>query len=279
MSAFAGSPIGCRIDDAHSPQSGYVDLLEAGVQPARPIGSTEQEWTAIEAPVALTVNGISQAVMLATPLNLQDFALGFATSEGWITHPSELLDVEALQTSKGIELALRLQASCEYRLKQRRRLLAGRTGCGLCGLESLAQLDAIEPGPVFPPAVHAGALSRAFSSLAGVQPLNRRCGGLHVAAWCTLDGEILLAREDVGRHNALDKLVGARLHRMQRDVEDGFVLMSSRASHELVHKAAMAGVGMLSCVSAPTSMAIATAERFGVHLWAFVRGDRATRYA
>lgn len=255
-----------------------IEAASEGVRHTRPVGAAADEPVAVEMPIALTVNGISQAVMLATPLDLEDFALGFATSEGWITQPGELLDTGVHLRPQGIELALRVQAACEHRLKLRRRLLAGRTGCGLCGLESLAQLDATQPGPVAPSEPQPGALARAFAALAGAQPLNARCGGLHAAAWCGCDGSLALAREDVGRHNALDKLVGARL-RGRLAGSAGFVLMSSRASHELVHKTAMAGIGTLACVSAPTHLAIESARRFGVQLWAFVRGDRATRYA
>lgn len=244
----------------------------------RPVGAAADEEVAVEAPVALTVNGISQAVMLATPADLDDFALGFGIAEGWFTSPRELLDVEPTTQPDGIELALTVTAGCEQRLKQRRRTLAGRTGCGLCGVESLAQLGAVRPAAVTAPALADGALARALAALPAAQPLNARCGGLHGAAWCRPDGELLLAREDIGRHNALDKLTGA-LARRGVDTGGGFVLMSSRASHELVHKAAMAGVGLLACMSAPSSLAIATARGVGLQLWAFVREGRATRYA
>lgn len=246
----------------------------------RPVGALADEEVAVEVPVALTVNGISQAVMLATPADLEDFALGFALAEGWITQPHELKDIEVDERADGIELALTLTAAREQGLKLRRRQLAGRTGCGLCGLESLADFAALEPRPVqgFDPAP--GALARAMAALRDAQVLNARCGGLHGAAWCAPDGSLRLAREDVGRHNALDKLIGARARAAVREgVETGFVAMSSRASHELVHKSAMAGIGVLACVSAPSSLAIATAERLGLQLWAFVREGRATRYA
>jgi len=236
------------------------------------------EVIAVETPVALTVNGIAQAVMLATPADLEDYALGFGLAEGWFEARRELLDVEFMQQAAGIELALTVTAACEQRLKARRRTLAGRTGCGLCGVESLEQLTAVQPAPVQAPAVTPGALARALAALPAAQPLNARCGGLHGAAWCAVDGELLLAREDIGRHNALDKLVGG-LARRDADTAAGFVLMSSRASHELVHKAAMASIGLLACVSAPSSLAVESAARLGVQLWAFVRENRATRYA
>ncbi len=251
-----------------------VDAL----QTLKPLNTAADEEVAVEVPVALTVNGISQAVMLATPTDLEDFALGFGLAEGWFTSRRELLDVETEVGPEGLELALTVTAACEQRLKTRRRTLAGRTGCGLCGVESLAQLSALRPAAVRAPALLAGALDRALAALPAAQPLNSRCGGLHGAAWCRLDGELLLAREDIGRHNALDKLIGA-LSRRDADPASGFVLMSSRASYELVHKTAMAGAGLLACMSAPSSLAIATARGLGLQLWAFVRDGRATRYA
>lgn len=251
---------------------------EAALQTLRPLNTAAEEEVAVEVPVALTVNGISQAVMLATPADLEDFALGFGLAEGWFTTPRELLDVEIQPQAEGLELALTVTAACEQRLKARRRTLAGRTGCGLCGVDSLAELSAVKPRPVQAPQLAGGALDRALAALPAAQPLNARCGGLHGAAWCRPDGELVLAREDIGRHNALDKLTGA-LARRGSGPDGGFVLMSSRASYELVHKTAMAGIGLLACMSAPSSLAIATARGLGMQLWAFVREGRATRYA
>ena len=241
-------------------------------------GGTAEECVAVEMPVALTVNEISQAVMLATPADLEDFALGFALNEGWIGSRRDMLDVELIARPEGLELALRVTAAREQQLKARRRLLAGRTGCGLCGLESLAQVGAVQPPGVDAPVLAPGALDRALPALHAAQVLNARCGGLHAAAWCGLDGRLQFAREDIGRHNALDKLCGA-MARQDADPRAGFVLMSSRASFELVHKTAMAGVGLLACMSAPSSLAIDTAKRLNLQLWAFVREGRATRYA
>ncbi|MDR7268056.1 formate dehydrogenase accessory protein FdhD [Pelomonas saccharophila] len=251
-----------------------VDAL----QTLKPLNTAADEEVATEVPVALTVNGISQAVMLATPADLEEFALGFGLAEGWFTSRRDLLDIEVQPQPQGLELALTVTAACDQRLKARRRTLAGRTGCGLCGVDSLAELAAVRPQPVLPPRLAGDALDRALAALPAAQVLNARCGGLHGAAWCQADGELLLAREDIGRHNALDKLTGA-LARRDADTRGGFVLMSSRASYELVHKTAMAGIGLLACMSAPSSLAIATARGLGLELWAFVRAGRATRYA
>ncbi|RZJ12865.1 MAG: formate dehydrogenase accessory sulfurtransferase FdhD [Rubrivivax sp.] len=244
----------------------------------RPLNAATDEEVAVEVPVALTVNGISQVVMLATPADLEDFALGFGLAEGWFTSRRELLDVDVQMQADCMELALTVTAACEHRLKARRRTLAGRTGCGLCGVESLAQLSELQPAPVTAPTLAPAALDRALAALPSAQLLNARCGGLHGAAWCDTQGELLMAREDIGRHNALDKLTGA-LARGDIDVRRGFVLISSRASYELVHKTAMAGAGLLACMSAPSSLAIETARRLGLELWAYVREGRATRYA
>jgi formate dehydrogenase accessory protein FdhD len=259
-----------------------TDVQTEALLRTRPVGAQADEEVAVELPVALTVNGISQAVMLATPADLEDFALGFALAEGWISQPGELLDIDTEARADGIELALTVTAAREQGLKLRRRQLAGRTGCGLCGLESLADFASLQPRHVQAGEVTRDALARAMAALARAQVLNARCGGLHGAGWCDADGTLRLAREDIGRHNALDKLIGARARggvEAQLGTQGGFVVMSSRASHELVHKTAMAGIGLLACVSAPSSLAIQTAQSVGLQLWAFVRENRATRYA
>jgi FdhD protein len=236
----------------------------------------QPDWLADEVPVALVVGGISQAVMLATPADLDDFALGFALTEGWIAHASELYAVEVAHTPQGVELQLDVASSRAWALRERRRTLAGRTGCGLCGVDSLAGLE--RPlAPVQPPQLEAGAMARALRELAQRQPLNALTGALHAAAWCRADGAVQLVREDIGRHNALDKLVGA-LARAGQPAGEGFVAITSRASYEMVHKAASAGVGLLAAVSAPTARAVQTADRCGLALVGFVRGDDAVFY-
>jgi formate dehydrogenase accessory protein FdhD len=251
--------------------------------PAWPAAGGEgSEWVAQEVPVALVLNGISQAVMLATPADLEDFALGFAMAEGWITGPSELLDVDehpALDApTPGLALELRTTAAAAARAVERRRTLAGRTGCGLCGIESLALLPRPTPRELPRIVLSADTLAIAMQGLTAGQVLNARCGGLHAAAWCGLDGHVLALREDVGRHNALDKLVGAVL-RAGWPMAEGFVSTTSRASVELVDKAVTLGAGALATASAPTALAVSTAKEHGLALWAFVREGRATRYA
>lgn len=242
-----------------------------------------------EVPVALVYNGISHAVMLATPQDLEDFALGFSLSEGIIDSPDDLLDCETTSSDlsvseslagvpeQGLSLELKVTLRCFMRLKERRRTLAGRTGCGLCGTESLA--EAIRPvrREVAPVVVAAVALARAMAEMPAHQTLSQATGATHAAAWCALDGAVRLVREDVGRHNALDKLIGA-MALAEVDPADGFIAVTSRASYEMVYKTASAGVGLLAAVSAPTGLAVRTAESAGLVLAGFVRGDRATVY-
>ena len=249
----------------------------------------ESAGLAEEVPVALVYNGISHAVMLATPQDLEDFALGFSLSEGIIDRADDLLDCETTPSDlsvseslagvpeQGISLELKVTLRCFMRLKERRRTLAGRTGCGLCGTESLA--EAIRPvrREVAPVVVAAAALARAMAEMPARQTLSQVTGATHAAAWCGLDGAVRLVREDVGRHNALDKLIGA-MALAEVDPADGFIAVTSRASYEMVYKTASAGVGLLAAVSAPTGLAVRTAESAGLVLAGFVRGERATVY-
>ncbi|BDI06808.1 sulfurtransferase FdhD [Sphaerotilus microaerophilus] len=245
-----------------------------------------EERLAEERPVALVYNGISHAVMLASPLDLEDFALGFSLSEGIINSADDLLDFEEQGEEQvedgvapvGITLQLRVTLRCFMRLKERRRTLAGRTGCGLCGTESLA--EAVRPVRRAVPAVRveATALQRAMDALDAAQRLQRATGATHAAGWFDLDGRLCLAREDVGRHNALDKVIGAAV-RAGRDPAQAFVAVTSRASYEMVYKTAQAGVGLLAAISAPTALAVQTAEAAGLVLAGFVRQGRVTVYA
>jgi FdhD protein len=239
--------------------------------------SQEQaDWLADEVPVALVFNGISHAVMMASPADLEDFALGFGLTEGLLASPAELQGVEVQEVPNGIELHLNVSAACAWRLKERRRTLAGRTGCGLCGTDSLDQVRQVLP-PAPASEVSASAMGRAQRELRLSQAVQQLTGATHAAAWCALDGKVNFAREDVGRHNALDKLVGAMV-RAQANPADGFICITSRASFEMVQKTAMAGVGVLAAVSAPTALAVDTARSCGIALAGFVRGDELVAY-
>ena len=236
------------------------------------------DWVAEEVPVALEYNGISHAVMLATPCDLADFALGFSLSEGLIDTRHELYGVEEVSGEQGITLRMEVSAPAFARLKERRRTLAGRTGCGLCGTESLAALARVLPVVAGTARCTPAAVERAMASLAEHQALQQRTGAVHAAAWCTTDGAVACLREDIGRHNALDKLIGA-LARADIDVAQGFVAVTSRASYEMVQKAVSAGVGLLAAVSAPTTLAVTTAEQAGLTLVGFARQHGAVIYS
>lgn len=245
------------------------------------------DWLADEVPVAMVFNGISHAVMMASPLDLEDFALGFALSEGIVASADELRDVEARPAAcqtpgspSAWEVHIELSPRRLEGLKQRRRTLAGRTGCGVCGIESLQALELLPP--TLPAAgwlerVDAALLARVMPRLSAFQPLNAQAGAVHVAAWADLDGEVRWAREDVGRHNALDKLIGV-LARQGQLGAPGLVLMSSRASHELVAKCARVGLQALATVSAPTALGVQAAQAAGVRLWGLCRPPRAVLY-
>ena len=270
--------------DRQSPDPA-IDLAHAGAQRVdvrvRRAGTVARadDWLADEVPVALIFNGISHAVMLATPLDLEDFALGFGLTEGLLDRADELYDVEVVDDPAGLRVEMEVSSACFARLKDKRRSMAGRTGCGLCGTESLEQVEpplrALEAGapPLSPPAIAA-----ALREMPSHQALQQRTGATHAAAWCALDGRVLLVREDVGRHNALDKLVGAMIE-SGLDPRDGFCCITSRASVEMVRKAVAAGITALIAVSAPTARAVDTARRAGLALAGFARRDDLVLYA
>ncbi|RKQ96208.1 formate dehydrogenase accessory sulfurtransferase FdhD [Maricaulis maris] len=227
-----------------------------------------------EVPVAITYNRRNHAVMLATPADLADFAIGFSLSEGLVRQAGEIEAIEIIHQPLGVDLHITLNAERleRFDLIRRRRTLPGRAGCGLCGLENAESLTAPLPRVADTPAdVTEAALATAFATLADWQPLNARTRSVHAAAWAGCDGSILAAREDVGRHNALDKLVGALAHTGQ-DMFDGFLVMSSRASYELIEKAARAGMPALASLSAPTLLAIDRAKQANIRLYAASRG-------
>ncbi len=233
---------------------------------------------AAEVPVALSYNSIPHVVMMATPQDLEDMGVGFTVSEGLVADPSELRDVQLDLSSGDYELRLSVTGSRLTQMLERRRNLTGRTGCGVCGAETIE--DAIRRPP---PVAAGGQIARehvagALRSLKALQPLGAQTGSLHAAAWVDWSGNIQFVREDVGRHNALDKLIGARL-RAQQDFAAGFAMVTSRASYEMVQKAATVGIRMLVAVSAPTALGVKLAEECGVTLVGFAREDQQVIYA
>lgn len=246
--------------------------------------SQVDDCLAEEVPIALVYNGISHAVMLATPQDLEDFALGFSLSEGVLQNHHELYGVEVKLQENGIELYCEISAERFYGLKERRRSLVGRTGCGLCGAENLAQALRI-PNPqllaekninLTSNVVKDMSIHAAYRSIAVQQTLQIATGATHACAWVNHAGEVVFVREDVGRHNAMDKLVGA-MARTQVD-EQGFVLTTSRASYEMVQKVASAGLNVLVAISAPTGLAVRMAQQYGVTLVGFLRQNQYVVY-
>jgi FdhD protein len=232
---------------------------------------------ATEVAVNLVYASMPHAVMMATPADLEDFAIGFSLTEGIVQDAAEIRAVAAEPHEAGILLNIALAPDALRRHLARRRNLSGRTGCGLCGIESLDDLVRA-PGGVPPgPPVADAALRRALADLPAHQPLNAATRAVHAAALCSPTGEILLAREDVGRHNALDKLAGACL-RAGLVPGEGFVLLTSRCSFEMVEKAAAFGARAVAAISAPTSLAIDRAVSLGVELIAVARHDGALRF-
>ncbi len=227
-------------------------------------GATATWFLPEEVPVAILINSKSYAVMMATPVNLEDFGVGFALSEGLVRHWSHVDNVLVMPSDDGFAVDLAIGEGNIIRERMVSRSMEGRVGCGLCGIQELDDAIRMPPGKVPVAKLDAAAAARAFADLPKHQPMNAVNRTVHAAAWCKGDGEIVLAREDVGRHNALDKLIGA----MGRGhiAADGFVLMSSRCSFELVQKCAMAGIGALATVSAPTALAYKLAQEAGMKL-------------
>ena len=264
----------CELDDIVTAPTARmpVSRLRAGVW------SRADDELAEEVPVALEFNCVSHAVMLATPTDIAEFALGFSLSEGMIASASEFYGVEIEETAAGITAHIDIASGAFARLKERRRNMSGRTGCGLCGIESLTQ--AVRPLSCLTPtlALSAGAIRRALAGVKQLQPLNRITGATHAALWCDASGALRRGFEDVGRHNALDKLIGG-LCGDGSELVGGFALITSRASVEMVQKAATVGISALVAMSAPTALAARTAQACGLTLVAFARGDDFVAYA
>jgi FdhD protein len=244
-----------------------------GIRIQTGVAKNVQDRVIDEQPVALVYNGLAQVVMLVTPVHLEEFALGFSMSEGILAGRHELYDLEIHCTQAGTEIVMTVANRAFEQLKRQKRSLAGRTGCGLCGVESLQQLDMDVPKLIHRyPTEWLSYIPAALVLLPEHQPLNQVTGGAHAAAWVDADGQLLAVFEDVGRHNALDKLIG-HLSLQGQDFTTGFVLLTSRASYELVRKCARLGIRMLASISAPTGLAVELADKAGMGLVSFCRGE------
>jgi FdhD protein len=231
-----------------------------------------------EVPVALEYNGTSHAVMLATPADLEDFALGFSLTEGILKDASQLKRIMIIDAAEGIRVAMEIDDAAFSSYVFSSRNMTGRTGCGLCGVETLDRAIR-RPDPV-PDHFRMGskALHRALEAMPGHQLLQMTTGATHAAAWVSRDGEVICLKEDVGRHNALDKLIGS-LASTGTDFSEGAVLVTSRASYEMVQKAATVGIEFMAAVSAPTNLARDLAEGAGMTLIGFARRGGHTVYS
>nr|WP_128175316.1 MULTISPECIES: formate dehydrogenase accessory sulfurtransferase FdhD [Erwiniaceae] len=252
----------------------------AGISQARiwqrPALQEEQaDWLADEMPVALVYNGISHVVMMATPKDLEAFAIGFSLSEGIIDSPQDIFGIDVVPSCDGIEVQIELSSRRFMGLKERRRAMAGRTGCGVCGVEQLNEIGKPIAPLAFTQTFHLDNLDSALHQLKDFQPVGQLTGCTHAAAWIAPGGQLSGGYEDVGRHVALDKLLG---YRSQNAWQQGAVLVSSRASYEMVQKSAICGVEILFAVSAATRLAVEVAERSNLTLVGFSKPGRATVY-
>jgi len=236
------------------------------------------DQVAEEVPVALIYHNVPHVVMLATPANFEDYAVGFTLSEGLVARPDEIREVVVTPGADAVDVRITVAWERFTELLHRRRNLTGRTGCGLCGAETAE--DAIRAVARVGPGTQVGTedLHAAIEQLATLQPINSRTGSVHAAAWVIPGRGIQLVREDVGRHNALDKAIGA-LIRANMDLASGYMLITSRASYEMVQKCATVGISFLAALSAPTAFAVRLARQTGLTLVAFARRDRHVVYA
>ena len=248
----------------------FVRLADAGA-------ADDEALVAEEVPVAFVYSGRPHVVMMCSPGDLDDLAYGFTLTEEIVGDASEIGRVATERHSRGIELRIEVPPAALDRLARRARSLAGRTGCGLCGVEAID--DAVRAPRVVASrlVVERESLWRAAAALDALQPLNRDTRAVHAAAWCSRDGTAAVVREDVGRHNALDKVLGA-LARSGTDASEGFVVVTSRASFELVQKVAVSGVPLLAAVSRPTGLAVRIAAAAGITLIGLLRGRTANVY-
>jgi FdhD protein len=241
---------------------GFADLSDADGERIVPV----------ETPIAFEFDGVGYAVMMATPADLEDFGVGFALSERLVERIEDVADVSPAELPRGWVLRVTLRGALRERLFERVRLRLTEGSCGLCGLETIEQV--LRPLPTVGPAAPTtrAAIAKALGALQDRQPLGNATGAAHAAAFCSPDGEIAVVREDVGRHNAMDKLIGAAA-RAGVDLKAGFILLTARCSYELVEKAVVAGCPMLVTISAPTSLAVERAVEAGLTLAALARKD------
>ena len=263
------------LTDAHAMQRlGYAPASASvtGVRIDGGRAASVDETLADETPITVAFNLSPHAVMMATPADLEDFAVGFAVTEGIVRRAADIGQISVVRYSRGVELQIDIPPTLAADVGTRSRRLSGRTGCGICGASSVDDVLRELPAVQSDARIDASAVSRAMRQLAERQPLNAKTGAVHAAAWAEPDGTLAYVREDVGRHNALDKLVGALL-RAGVPASIGFIVITSRGSFELVQKAAAMGAPVMVAVSAPTALAVRMADSAGITLCAIARSD------
>lgn len=264
---------------AESPSTGLPpSAVRVAMQVAAYTGAALRPDTralAVEAPVNLVYGSVPHAVMMATPADLEDFAYGFSLTEGIIESASEIRSTRVETGADGLRLHVELVPGRLREHLARKRAISGRTGCGVCGIEDLAQLPMAELRDAPAVRVPLPAIAAALANLDAAQVLGAETRAVHAAAWARLDGSVTAVREDVGRHNALDKLIGA-LIRSGTEVDQGFLVITSRCSFEMVEKAARLGAALIVAISAPTSLALDRARANGITLCAIARADTVT---
>jgi FdhD protein len=231
-----------------------------------------------EVPIALVYNGRPYVVVMGSPADLEDLAAGFSLTEGIVDDGASLERIEVVRASHGIELQIQIPSRDATQVEERARSLVSRTGCGLCGVERIKDALRMPAGVSQSVRVSRAALWRAGQELSRQQTINNATNTVHAAGWASANGEVLIVREDVGRHNALDKVLGA-LARRGTSTRDGFIIVTSRASYEMVQKAALCGVELVAAISRPTGLAIRFAEAAGVTLVGLLRGQTANVYS
>jgi FdhD protein len=262
------------------PGLGYSDLVSERPFVRFADDGRAEEWARIatEVPVAFVYNNQPYVVVMASPADLEDLAAGFSVTEQIVESAAAISSVEVVRHSRGVELQISIDATSADRLAERRRGISARTGCGVCGIETIDEVLRA-PRPVAKTASFPReALWRAAAQLETQQPVNHDTRSVHAAAFADATGSVIIAREDVGRHNALDKVIGAMV-RTGIDPASGFLIVTSRASYELVQKTAVAGVPLLAAISRPTALAIELADQANVSLVGLVRGRSANVYS
>ncbi len=235
-----------------------------------------KEILAEETPVAITYNGVSHVVMMASPCDLEDFARGFSITEGIVKSFSEIYSIEVLKKDNGIEINVEISTEKFSRLKEIRRNLTGRTGCGLCGAESLDQVLKIPESIKIKSKFSSNSILKALKNFSNQQKIQKKTGATHACALFNSKGDLIIIKEDVGRHNALDKLIGATFN--SKFLKGCFVITSSRASYEMVQKLAYLNLKLLVAISAPTALALRLADQLEITLIGFARNNRYNCY-